>query len=109
MLKGSANVLAVLQRYASAAERSYYKAHRELCANRKERAQAEARAAKTEAKQLDNMIKNYIFAPVPLPSRKPANTELRNEANLQPPAPTTKHSPGQAPGLPKSVEQAKGA
>ena len=47
-----------LQRYRAAAERSYYKAHREL-------QQSRGRNQKAEASALDHYIKKVVFAPMP--------------------------------------------
>ena len=54
----SGNILDKLQRYRAAAERSYYKALRELQTSRKQTGKAEANAFET-------YIKKVIFAPVP--------------------------------------------
>ena len=53
--------LATLQRYAASAERSYYKAHRELQQSRKEVHQVENK----EAASLSTFIDAYINAPMP--------------------------------------------
>jgi hypothetical protein len=73
-LTTSGNVLDKLQRYAAAAERSYYKAVREL-------ETARARQKKAEATALDTYIKQVVFAPVPGETRehRPART-MQNEA-----------------------------
>ncbi len=52
------NILDKLARYSAAAERSYFKALRELQAGR-------VRTHKAEANALDAYIKKFIFAPVP--------------------------------------------
>ena len=57
--------LATLQRYAASAERSYYKAHRELQQSRKEVAQAENNAENKQAHALSSFIDAYINAPMP--------------------------------------------
>lgn len=54
-------MLATLQRYAAAAERSYYKAHRELQQSRKDDQQVEHK----QAASLSNFIEAYINAPMP--------------------------------------------
>ena len=54
----SGNILDKLQRYRAAAERSYYKALRELQTSRRQTGKAEANAFET-------YIKKVIFAPVP--------------------------------------------
>jgi hypothetical protein len=53
--------LATLQRYAAAAERSYYKAHRELQQGRKDDQVVEHK----QAASLSNFIDAYINAPMP--------------------------------------------
>ncbi len=53
--------LATLQRYAAAAERSYYKAHRELQQGRKDDQVVEPK----QAASLNNFIEAYINAPMP--------------------------------------------
>ncbi len=53
--------LATLQRYSAAAERSYYRAHRELQQSRKEDPQVEHK----QAVSLSNVIDAYINAPIP--------------------------------------------
>ena len=53
--------LATLQRYAAAAERSYYKAHRELQQGRKDDKQLEHK----QSASLSNFIDAYINAPMP--------------------------------------------
>jgi hypothetical protein len=72
------NVLDKLQRYAAAAERSYYKALREIQALR-------ARAQKADAASIDTYIKKVVHAPMPdqkppaqnKPNSPPANLALR--------------------------------
>jgi hypothetical protein len=75
----SGNALDKLQRYATAAERSYYKALHEL---QKSRAQRQ----KSESIAVENLVKQAIFAPIPgfTPrAQHPENPSLRNEANLR--------------------------
>jgi hypothetical protein len=57
-IAGSSVSLDKLQRYSAAAERSYYKALRELESSR-------LRNQKTESKMLSNYIGKVVFAPVP--------------------------------------------
>ena len=87
--------LATLQRYAASAERSYYKAHRELQQSRKEVHQAENQ----EAPSLSSFIDAYMNAPmpgqgapsnvapirpapVPQPSSSPITGTSRSEASV---------------------------
>jgi len=73
------NALDKLQRYAAAAERSYYKALREL-------RQSRAQNQKSQSAALDNIMKEIIYAPIPgFESRaaRPANPPLQNEANFR--------------------------
>jgi hypothetical protein len=73
----SGNILDKLERYRAAAERSYYKALRELQASRKQMQKAEATA-------LENHINKIIYAPVPGEferKRYHAAVNLQNEAN----------------------------
>jgi hypothetical protein len=74
----SGNILDKLQRYRAAAERSYYKALRELQSSRKQMQKAEATA-------LDNYIKKVIYAPLP----GSCEPRLQNEPNSTKP-PSTK-------------------
>ena len=67
----SGNPLDKLQRYAASAERSYYKALREL-------ESARLRNHKTEAKMLANHINKVVFAPVPGHAER---APVQNEAN----------------------------
>lgn len=53
--------LATLQRYAAAAERSYYKAHRELQQGRKD----DQQIAVKQSAAISNYIDTYINAPMP--------------------------------------------
>ncbi len=53
--------LATLQRYSAAAERSYYKAHRELQQGRKD----DQQIAHKQSASLSNFIEAYINAPMP--------------------------------------------
>jgi hypothetical protein len=72
------NVLEKLQRYAAAAQRSYYKALHEIQGLR-------ARALKAEAAAFNSYIKNEVYAPPPQqkppvqnkPNSQPANLALR--------------------------------
>ena len=75
----SGNPLDKLQRYSAAAERSYYKALRELQTSR-------AHTHQGEAKALDNSISKFIFAPVPGELERKSyhaavNAHVQNEAN----------------------------
>jgi len=76
----SGNALDKLQRYAAAAERSYYKALREL-------RQSRAQNKKSETSALDNMLKEIIYAPIPGIERRaaltPAKPVLQNEPNFR--------------------------
>lgn len=76
MLDGGANACATLQRYATAAERSYYKAHREFMDSRKDRAQTEVRQAAARAKQTHSDFKvalaTYMATPAP---HRPLNVD----------------------------------
>jgi hypothetical protein len=76
----SGNALDKLQRYAAAAERSYYKALREL-------RQSRAQNQKSDAAALDNMLKEIIYAPIPgierRAGRTPAEPVLQNEPNFR--------------------------
>ena len=58
--KNPTHALALLQRYAAAAERSYFKAHRELTRSAREEVRAEEKA-------MDDFFKNTLFGPVPGP------------------------------------------
>ena len=73
--------LATLQRYAAAAERSYYKAHRELQQGRKEDKHLEHK----QSASLSNFIDAYINAPMPGQSAPSNVAEIR-------PAPTPQKS-----------------
>jgi hypothetical protein len=75
------NILDKLARYAAAAERSYYKALRELQASR-------VRNHKAEVSALDAYIKKFINAPIPAPDF----AKFQNEPNFTTP---------QAPARPK--------
>ncbi len=66
VLASNGNILEKLQRYAAAAERSYYKAHRELV-------QGRGQKLRNEAKSLDASIVAYINAGLP-------ESSLQNEA-----------------------------
>src|SRR5581483_11625558 len=55
--KNSRDPLALLQRYRTAAERAYYKAHRELTQNRRAN-------EKFQQKAMDNYIKEVVFPPI---------------------------------------------
>jgi hypothetical protein len=75
----SGNALDKLQRYAAAAERSYYKALREL-------RQSRAQNQRSESAALDNMMKAIICAPTPgerKAARTPINPVSQNEPNFQ--------------------------
>jgi len=80
-LCASGNALDKLHRYAAAAERSYYKALREL-------RQSRAQAQKSESAALDNMLKQIICAPIPGAergaARTPAKAPVQNEPNFGP-------------------------
>jgi hypothetical protein len=74
---GSGNAFDKLQRYAAAAERSYYKALREL-------RQSRAQSQKSESATLENMMKAIICAPMPGSERRaarPSNGPVQNEPN----------------------------
>jgi hypothetical protein len=71
----SGNILDKLQRYRTAAERSYYKALRELQSSRKQTQRAEATA-------LDAYIKKIIYAPLP----GQVEPRVQNEPNPARPA-----------------------
>jgi hypothetical protein len=79
----SGNILDKLERYRAAAERSYYRALRELQSSRKHTQKADATA-------LDNYIKKVIYAPLPDEVESKAfhaAVKLQNEPNLtKPPA-----------------------
>jgi len=73
----SGNALDKLHRYATAAERSYYKALHELQKLRTQR-------QKSESIALENLITQAVFAPIPgfVPrSQRAQNDSLRNEPN----------------------------
>jgi hypothetical protein len=73
----SGNILDKLERYRGAAERSYYKALRELQTSRKQTQKAEATA-------LDIYLKKVIYAPLPGEIERKAPhvaVNLQNEAN----------------------------
>jgi hypothetical protein len=75
----SSNALDKLHRYAAAAERSYYKAFREL-------RQSRAQSRKSESAALDNLMKEIIYAPIPgfePRAASPANPPLQNEPNCR--------------------------
>jgi hypothetical protein len=75
----SGNALDKLQRYAAAAERSYYKALREL-------RQSRAQNQRSESAALDNMMKAIICAPMPSErraARTAPNPVSQNEPNFQ--------------------------
>jgi hypothetical protein len=81
---GSGNPLDKLARYQAAAERSYYKAHRELTQARKQKLQ-------NEAKSLDAALYRYInygMPDDPISSRKEtrAQAPVQNEPNSRPSA-----------------------
>ena len=79
----SGNALDKLQRYAAAAERSYYKALRELQHSRAQR-------RKSETAAVQNMITRTIFAPIPgfVPrAARASNIAVRNEPNSGPAVP----------------------
>lgn len=83
-MAGSGSVLDKLARYAAAAQRSYYKALRELQALR-------ARTRKAEASALDAYIKNIIYTPIPGEHEMKAYcaavndfTKKQNEADSRP-------------------------
>jgi hypothetical protein len=102
---GSGNPLDKLARYQAAAERSYYKAHRELTQARKQKLQ-------NEAKSLDAAMYRYINAQMPVLSehaQAPApardNAPVQNEPNsrlLTPPDILRRHpsQTGKLPGNP---------
>ncbi len=73
--------LATLQRYAAAAERSYYKAHRELQQGRKD----DQQIAHKQSASLSNFIEAYVNAPVPNISGQSAS--FRNSDPIAPPLP----------------------
>ncbi len=68
------NILDKLARYSAAAERSYFKALRELQASR-------ARNHKAEASALDAYIKNFINAPIPTPDFAKFQNEPNSRTN----------------------------
>jgi len=75
----SGNALDKLHRYAAAAERSYYKAFREL-------RQSRAQSQKSESAALDNLMKEIIYAPIPgfePQAARSANPPLQNEPNFR--------------------------
>jgi hypothetical protein len=79
----SGNALDKLQRYAAAAERSYYKALREF-------RQSRAQNQKSESAALDNLMKEFIYAPIPgfePRAARSANPPLQNEPNFRSPRP----------------------
>jgi hypothetical protein len=87
----SGNALDKLQRYAAAAERSYYKALREL-------RQSRAQNRKSESAALDNMLKEIIYAPIPGFERRaerPSNRPVQNEPIFRP-APASARAPSKA-------------
>jgi len=76
----SGNALDKLQRYSSAAKRSYYKALRELQSSRAQR-------RRSESADLDNLIKKTIFAPIPgfePRTVRPSSAPVQNEPNFHP-------------------------
>ncbi len=75
-LTSPGNVLEKLQRYSAAAERSYYKALRELQTLR-------ARVQKTEAAAVDNYIKQVVNAPMPGQTPPQQNEPNPSEAHRQ--------------------------
>jgi hypothetical protein len=90
-LCSSGNALDKLQRYAAAAERSYYKALREL-------RQSRAQNRNSESAALDNMLKEIIYAPIPGFERRaerPPNRPVQNEPNFRP-APASARAPSEA-------------
>ena len=90
--------LATLQRYAASAERSYYKAHRELQQSRKEIHQVENK----EAAVLSSFIDAYINAPMPGQSVPSSIAPIR-------PIPITQSAPSPITGTGRSGESAKAA
>jgi hypothetical protein len=75
----SGNALDKLRRYAAAAERSYYKALRELQNSR-------AREKKSDAAAAESLIDAIMNAPIPGFERgagRPSNPAVRNEPNFQ--------------------------
>jgi hypothetical protein len=84
---GSGNALDKLQRYAAAAERSYYKALREL-------QQSRAHQQKSDASTAENLIHQIMSAPIPGFERRaaqtPAKPVLQNEAKFRAAGPPTR-------------------
>ena len=72
-----------MQRYAAAAERSYYKAHRELQQGRKDAKVVE----KQVAAALNRHIEAYINAPMPgpMPDAAPAEIGFVSQIHHEPP------------------------
>ena len=79
-LCGSGNAFDKLQRYTAAAERSYYKALREL-------RQSRAQQTKSDTAAAENLIHELMNAPIPgfVPrAARPSNNPVQNEPNFRP-------------------------
>lgn len=82
MEKEGSSALDKLQRYAANAERSYYRAHKELTAGRKNTAAEDAQSHSAEVREIDRIINEYVNAPIP-PLRIPRpGTGSRKELKL---------------------------
>jgi len=101
----SGNLLDKIHRYRAAAERSYYKALRELQSSR-------ARTKKAEASALEAYIRKIVFAPIPgMTERKlyhaavnqfmADQAELQNEPNS--PAAAAPKKPSRRDGYPENL------
>ena len=81
----TSNIIDLLQRYATAAERSYYKAHRELTQGRKGEKRNEAKVAADPLawlkERLDQNPDPPDHDPFWAPPRQPQTGNQRNEAN----------------------------
>jgi hypothetical protein len=91
----SGNILDKLQRYRAAAERSYYKALRELQTSRKQMQKAEAAA-------LENYINKVIYAPIPGEFERKAYhaaVKLQNETTMSRSGPSPPMKMSESPGL----------
>ncbi len=81
----TSNIMDLLQRYATAAERSYYKAHRELTQGRKAEKRNEAKVATDPLawikQQLDQNPDPPDHDSFWTPPRHPQTENQRNEAN----------------------------
>jgi hypothetical protein len=82
MHRNGTDLATALQRYAAAAERSYYRAHKELTASRARAVQAQAAHARLENAAAEQAFWDVLNAPIPA-----TTTELQNKANPEPDQP----------------------